>query len=167
MNPVHQKRVAVLIGAVLLYGSMSTLQAAEYCCTCKGQTAGKTLDAGSRALAIGQCSLACSGYTNVTSGKCVTPPPAPVAAPAEAPAPSAAAPASVVLAYKSDDCSGDPLRVTGSTARLDPGLHSFRVDSGNPANAWEKSDYAGVHTEFVGPSMCVSPGFEIQSIKRE
>ena len=156
--------LAGLATLALLCRPISSVQAAEYCCTCKGQTTGKTIDAGSRALAIGQCSLACSGYTNVTSGKCAAPPPAPVAAPTEAPAPSAA-PANVVLAYKSEDCSGDPLRVTGSTAKLQPGIGSFQVDSGNAASAWEKPDYAGLHTEFVGPSICVSPGFEIQSIK--
>jgi hypothetical protein len=166
MYPMHRV-ITVLVtftAAVLLCASMSAVQAAEYCCTCKGQTAGKTIDAGSRAQAIGQCSLECSGFTNVASGKCAAPPPAPVAAPTAAPAPSAAS-SNVVLAYKSEDCSGDSLRVTGSTARLDPGLRSFQVDSGNPANAWEKPDYAGLHTEFVGPSMCVSPGFEIRSIK--
>jgi len=153
----------MLIGAVLLYGSISALQAAEYCCTCKGQTAGKTIDA-SRAQAIGQCSLECGGFTNVASGKCAAPPPAATATPA--PPPSAAS-ANVVFAYKSEDCSGDPLRVTGSTARLDPGLRSFQVDSGSPADAWEKPDYAGLHTDFVGPGICISPGFEIRSIKRE
>ena len=77
--------LAGLATVALLCGPISSVQAAEYCCTCKSQTTGKTIDAGSRALAIGQCSLACSGYTNVTSGKCAAPPPAPVAAPTEAP----------------------------------------------------------------------------------
>ena len=162
MNPIRQVIAALVrfTAAVVLCGSMSAVHAGEYCCTCKGQTAGKTIDA-SRAQAIGQCSLECGGFTNVASGKCAAPPPAATATPA--PPPSAAS-ANVVF-YKSEDCSGDPLRVTGSTARLDPGLRSFQVDSGSPADAWEKPDYAGLHTDFVGPGICISPGFEIQSIK--
>jgi hypothetical protein len=71
----------------------------------------------------------------------------------------------VVLAYKSEDCSGTAARVTGSTARLDSGLRSFLVESGPPASAWEQPDYAGRHTEPVGPSICVAPGFDVRSIK--
>jgi hypothetical protein len=168
MHPFRQV-IATLVrftAAVVLCGSMSAVQAGEYCCTCKGQTAGKTIDAGNRAQAIGQCSLECGGFTNVGSGKCAVPPPAAATATPAAAPPASAAPANVVFAYKSEDCSGDPQSVTGSTARLQ-GIRSFHVDSGNPASAWEKPDYAGLHTEFVGPSICVSPGFEIQSIKRK
>jgi len=86
-----------------------------------------------------------------------------VAAPAAAPVP---APASgVVLVFKSEDCSGDAVRLTGSTARLEPGVRSFQVESGAPASAWAQADYAGPHTEPVGPSMCISPGFEIGSVR--
>jgi len=134
-------------------------QAADYCCVCKDQTAGKTIDAPNRGMAIGQCSLECGGFTNVTSGKCA----------AAAPAPAAAAPAAtagVVQVFGSEDCSGDAARVSSSTPRLgERPARSFRVESGAAASAWEKADYAGLHTEFVGPSICVSPGFDIQGIK--
>jgi hypothetical protein len=71
----------------------------------------------------------------------------------------------VVRAYKSDDCSGDAVRVTGSTANLGSGVRSFAVESGASASAWAQADYAGRHTEPVGPTICVSPGFEIRSIR--
>jgi hypothetical protein len=163
MHPIRHIIAALVsfTAAVVLCGSMSAVHAGEYCCTCKGQTAGKTIDA-SRAQAIGQCSLECGGFTNVASGKCAAPPPAATATPT--PAPSAAS-ANLVFAYTSEDCSGDPLRVTDATAKLQQGIRSFQVDSGSPASAWEKPEYAGLHTEFVGPGICISPGFEIQSIK--
>jgi hypothetical protein len=166
---MNQRHVGVtaflrLLASVLLCGLMAPTQAAEYCCTCKGQTGGKTIDASSRGIAVGQCSFECAAFTNVTSGKCAAPPAAPPAAPATAPS-APAAPTGAVLIYKSGDCSGDPLRVTSSTAQLEKGVGSFQVDSGAPASAWENADYTGRHTEFVGPSICVSPGFDIQSIK--
>jgi hypothetical protein len=71
----------------------------------------------------------------------------------------------VVLVYKSEDCSGAAVRLTGSTARLDPGLRSFSVESGAPASVWAQADYAGSHTEPAGPSICLSPGFEIRSVR--
>jgi hypothetical protein len=144
----------------LLGGLITPAQAGDYCCTCKGEAAGKTIDANNRAIAVGQCSLECAAFTNVTSGKCAAPQTPPTAAP-----PPAAAPTGVVLAYKSGDCSGDPLRITSSAAQLEKGIGSFQVESGAPASAWESASYTGRHTEFVGPSICVSPGFEIQSIK--
>ena len=169
MNATDNSAITALAGVVvaaLLCGPFTAVEAAEYCCTCKGQTTGKTLDAGNRGVALGQCSLECGAFTNVTSGKCSVPAPAPSPAAAPAAAPSTSeAPATVVLAYKSDDCSGEALRVTGSTARLEGRIASFQVDAGAPASAWEKPDYAGRHTELVGPSICVSPGFDIQSIK--
>lgn len=137
-------------------------QSADYCCICKGQAGGKTIEAFNRSLAVGQCSLECGGFTNVTSGKCAAPPAAVPAPAAAAPQPSATG---VVRTYKSDDCSGDPVRLTGSTASLDSGVRSFAVESGASASAWAQANYAGNHTEPVGPTMCVSPGFEIRSIR--
>ena len=167
MNPkqglIHGSTARVLV-AVGLFASAGLVHAAEYCCSCKGQTTGKTIDAPSRAVAIGQCSLECGSFTNVASGKCAAPPPAATPSPAAPPTPRA--PAGVVQAYQSADCSGDPIRVTGSTARLaQSGALSFRVESGASASAWEKPDYAGRGTAPVAPSICVSPGFEIQSIQ--
>jgi hypothetical protein len=137
--------VTRIVAAVGLSAVAGLAQSAEYCCTCQGQTAGKTVEAFNRGMAVGQCSLECGGFTNVTSGKCKAP--------------------GVVLAYKSEDCSGTATRVTGSTAGLDSGLRSFLVESGPPASAWEQPDYAGRHTEPVGPSICVAPGFDVRSIK--
>ena len=156
--------VTRIVAAVGLSAVAGLAQSAEYCCTCQGQTAGKTVEAFNRGMAVGQCSLECGGFTNVTSGKCKAPPPA-ATAPAAAAATPAPAAASVVLAYKSEDCSGTATRVTGSTAGLDSGLRSFLVESGPPASAWEQPDYAGRHTEPVGPSICVAPGFDVRSIK--
>ncbi len=157
-------------GRVLVAALTSVLAApayaADYCCTCKGQASGKTIEGFNRGMAVGQCSLECGAFTNVTSGKCPAPPataPAPAAAPPPAPAPASG----VVLVFKSEDCSGDTVRLTGSAARLEPGLRSFRVESGAPASAWAQADYAGLHTEPVGPSMCISPGFEIASIRQK
>jgi len=178
MNPkqgLTDGSTARVLVAVALLASAGLVHAAEYCCSCKGQTTGKTIDAPSRGVAIGQCSLECGSFTNVASGKCAAPPPAatpspatppPAATPAPAAPPTPRAPAGVVQAYQSADCSGDPIRVTGSTARLaQSGVLSFRVESGASASAWEKPDYAGRGTAPVAPSICVSPGFEIQSIQ--
>jgi len=166
MNPLCHAVTALLrlLATALLCGLVAPIQAAEYCCTCKGETTGKTIDASNRPVAVGQCTLECGSFTNVTSGKCAAPPAAPAAAPAAAP-PATATPTGLVLAYKSGDCSGDPLRVTASAAQLEKGIGSFQVDSGAAASAWENANYTGRHTEFVGPSICVSPGFDIQSIK--
>jgi hypothetical protein len=165
-------KLAVNIGytlaAVALAGLGMEAQSAEYCCVCQGQTAGKTIQAFSRGIAIAQCSLECEGYTNVASGKCApaaaAPAPAPAAPPAaatEPPTPSAG----VVLVYKSEDCSGDALQLSGSVGELGAGLRSFRVESGPAASAWEQAGYAGRHTEPVGPSICLSPGFDVRSIR--
>lgn len=165
--------VPVLV-AVGLLAAAGLLHAADYCCLCKGQTAGKTIGASNRAAAVGQCSLECGNFTNVSSGKCAEPAPAatptpaaaPTATPTPAAAPTSAAAGGVVLAYQSADCSGDPIRVTGSTARVaQSGVLSFQVESGASATIWEKTDYAGRGTAPVGPSICISPGFEIQSIQ--
>lgn len=155
--------VRFLVAAGLL-ASAGMLYAADYCCVCKGQTAGKTIGASSKILATGQCSLECGNFTNASPGKCAEP--AAAATPTPAAAPTAPAGGSVVLAYQSADCSGDPVRVTTSTARVtQSGVLSFRVESGASASVFEKADYAGRGTAPVAPTLCVSPGFEIQSIR--
>jgi len=73
-----------------------------------------------------------------------------------------------VLLFKSPDCSGDPARINASTPNLagqSITARSFAVESGLPASAWEKAEYAGAKTELVGPSICVSPGWEIAGIR--
>jgi quercetin dioxygenase-like cupin family protein len=84
MNPKQRNvvgsAVRVLV-AVGLLASAGVLHAADYCCLCKGETKGKTIGSSNRAIAIGQCTLECGNYTNVSSGKCAEPPPAAVPAP--------------------------------------------------------------------------------------
>jgi hypothetical protein len=149
------------LAAAALSVVAAPVQSAEYCCTCEGQAEGKTIESFNRGMAVGQCSLECGAFTNVTSGKCAPPPAVPTPA-AAAPPPSSTG---VVLIYKSEDCSGGAVRLSASAARLDPGIRSLSVESGAPVSAWAQPDYAGPHTEPVGPSICVSPGFEIRSIK--
>ena len=150
--------------AILLAGFAGLASAADYCCKCKNQAVGKTINAGARFEAVGQCSLECGTFTNVASGQCAAPPPG--ATPTTATTTPAPASGSVVLGYRSVDCSGDPIRVNGSTARLAQSeVWSFQVESGNSATVWEKTDYTGRGTAPVGPSICVSPGFQIQSIQ--
>ena len=151
-----------LAGAALA-GLSAAAQSADYCCVCQGQAAGKTIRAFSRGIAVAQCTLECEDLTDVTPGKCAPAPAAPT--PAAAAAEPSAAAAGVVLVYKSDDCSGDALRLTGSADKLDAGLRSFRVESGPPASAYEQAGYAGRYCEPVGASMCISPGFAIRSIR--
>jgi len=79
-----------------------------------------------------------------------------------------AAVANSVLLYASADCSGKPTKISASTPKLagqSISARSFAVESGQPASVWEKADYSGAKTELVGPSICVSPGWEIASIR--
>jgi hypothetical protein len=156
-----------LLAAAGLLASAGMLHAADYCCVCKRQTAGKTISATSKILATGQCSLECGNFTNASPGKCAEP--APGATPTAAAAPTASAVGgAVVLAYQSPDCSGNPVRVTASTTRVaQSGVLSFQVESGASASVFEKADYGGRGTAPVAPTLCVSPGFEIQSIRMQ
>ena len=131
--------------------------AGDYCCTCKGETSGKSIEAPNRTLASAKCSLQCGDLALVTSGKCVVP------------AAAAAAGTTSVLLFQSDDCSGDPARVSQSTPNLKAagidGIQSMSVESGGPAIGWEKPDFSGRITGYMAPSICVSPGFEIQGVR--
>lgn len=162
-RPIGKLYLQLTLGVALLTAAVSG-QAKDYCCVCEGQTAGKTISSFNQGMAIGQCSMECGSFTNVTAGKCPEPPPA--AAPAPAPAPAPARPTGVVLVYQSEDCSGNPIRVEGSIGRVSTsGLLSFQVESGGPASVFEKPDYAGRGTAPVAGSMCIAPGFEIQSVR--
>ncbi len=167
MKPERERigaTVRLLVAAGLLASAGLLHAAADYCCVCKGQTTGKTINAPSGTIALGQCSLECGNFTKPAPGKCAEA--APTAAPTPAAAPTPPAGGSVVLTYRSADCTGDPIRVTASTARVgQSGVLSFQMESGASASVWEKADYAGRGTAPVGPSLCVSPGFEIQSIR--
>jgi hypothetical protein len=141
----------------------------DYCCVCKGKKKGKDIRAGDDFTAGAQCSLECRRPTRPKPGKCedVLKPEAPVAAPTPAPTPAtAAAPATgTVLLFASDDCSGDATKVSGTTSDLAEGLRSFTVESGGPASVWEEGDFSGRRTQPVGPTLCVSPGWEIGSVR--
>lgn len=161
----HAAGIALIFGATLWPG---LAQAKEYCCTCRGQSAGKTIDADDDKSASFDCTLACKRPTRPKAGACVSAP-APVPAPAATPAPAApAAAAGRVLLFKTEDCTGDAVAVTQSTGRLasaQAGMRSFTVESGAPASVFEKADFGGQHTAPVGPSICVSPGWEIAGIR--
>jgi len=100
MNPKQQRlnvsTVRMLVAAGLL-AAAGAVHAADYCCVCKGKTVGKTINASSHGVAVGQCILACGNFADVASGKCpepapaATPAPTPAAAPTPAPAPTPAA----------------------------------------------------------------------------
>lgn len=161
----HAMGIAFVIGATLVPG---LAQAKEYCCVCRGETAGKTIDADDEMSASFDCSLACKRPTRPKAGACVSAP-APVPAPAAAPAPAApAAETSRVLLFKTEDCTGAAAALTQSTARLSgatAGMRSFSVESGAPASAFEKADFGGQRSAPVGPTLCVSPGWEIAGIR--
>jgi hypothetical protein len=155
--------VAVVLG--LLAGAV---QAADYCCVCRGQTAGKTLSASDELSAGVECSVMCKRPTRAKPGQCAQPS-APAAAPAAA-APSAApAVPNSVLLYASEDCSGDAKSVSASSAKLSDqgitGIRSFSVASGLPAAAFEQPDFAGARSEPVAAGLCVSPGWEVAGIR--
>jgi hypothetical protein len=150
----YQTSISVFVAGLLF---AATAQAGDYCCTCKEETTGKSIEAPNRTLASAKCSLQCGGLALVTSGKCAVP------------APAASAGSTSVLLYKSDDCSGDPARVSQSTPNLKAvgidGIQSMSVESGEAAIGWEKPDFGGRGTGYMAPSICVSPGFEIQGVR--
>jgi hypothetical protein len=45
------------------------------------------------------------------------------------------------------------------------GMRSFSVESGAPASAFEKANFAGQRAGPVAPSVCVSPGWEIAGVR--
>jgi len=73
-----------------------------------------------------------------------------------------------VLLFKSDDCAGDASVLTQSSGQLSgatAGMRSFMVESGAPASAFEKPDFAGQRSAPVGPTVCVSPGWDIAGVR--
>ena len=154
---------------VALAGAWSAMaQAKDYCCVCKGQSTGKAVDADDDFSASLECSLICKRPTKPKDGACEV-----AAAPATpaAPPPAAATPtpsAGRVLLFKSEDCSGAATAVTQSTGQLSgaaAGMRSFSVESGGPAAVFEKPGFGGSRTSPVGPSICVSPGWEIGGVR--
>jgi len=110
MNAEHKHSrwlaARILVAVQLLVGT-ALVHAGDYCCLCKGQTSGTTINASSRAVAIGQCTLECGNFTNVASGKCAEPAPAatpaPSAAPPPTPAPTAAPSVAAAPTYAAPD----------------------------------------------------------------
>jgi hypothetical protein len=151
----------LLAGAALAFAMTASAHAAQYCCPCKsGQP--QTVDASDDLKASFECTVACKRLTVAHPGACEAPAPAPATAPPAAPAAASGG----VLLYKSEDCSGDAVRADKSMARLEGGaFRSFAVESGAPASVFAQADYAGSHTEPVGASICLSPGFDIASVR--
>lgn len=157
-------RAAVAAGLVLaIHGWIGASRADDYCCICRGQSTGKAMTADDEMGATVQCSLICRRPTQPQDGACIAPSVAatPSAMPAATPAP---APAKVLL-YRSDDCSGEALALTQSSAHVPGDMYSFRVESGGPAAAFVQPGFGGAHTAGVGPSHCVSPGWGIAAIR--
>lgn len=140
--------------------------AADFCCRCKDKKSYEIV-ANDELTAGLECSLKCKRPTRAKAGKCEAP--SSSTAPAAAAQPDAAAgKAGSALLYASEDCSGDGKRVTAAAANLGAagiaGTRSYWIESGAAAG-WEKADYAGRKVELVGAGICVSPGFEIGSIR--
>jgi len=153
--------------AVLSLASASAW-ADDFCCVCKGGDKSFNVEAGDKFTAGLECSLKCKLPTRAKAGKCAAPAEAPAASSAPAAAASAAQGNSVKL-FASDDCSGEAKSVSASSARLaDAGMagaRSYEVEAGAAAGVWEKADYAGRKVEMVGAGVCVSPGWEIGSVR--
>ena len=148
-----------VLGMVVWAAVTGTAWADDYCCICKGKPTGKTISASDDLTAGAQCSISCRRPTIPRTGKCE-------AAPAPAPAtPTPAAASGTVLLYASDDCSGDATQLTASNAKVIPGRRSFMVEAGSPASVWQQADYAGARTQPVGAGICISPGWDIGSVR--
>jgi hypothetical protein len=147
-----------LWAALLLALATGWLHAAPYCCPCKGGPA-QSIDVGDDLKASFECTVACKRFTLARPGACE---------PAAAPVPAAAVTtsSSTVLIYRSDDCSGEALKLDKSTAQIEHnGFYSFAVESGGPASVFAQANYAGVRTAPVAPTICISPGFSIASMR--
>jgi quercetin dioxygenase-like cupin family protein len=94
MSSMHKRTSGAAtraLAVIALFAGTGMLHAADYCCLCQGEAGGKTISASNRMMAVGQCTVGCGTYTNVSSGKCAEPPPAATPTPSSAtPAPPAA-----------------------------------------------------------------------------
>ena len=147
----------VVFAALLASSLTGPGWADDYCCICKGKNTGKSISAGDDLSAGAQCTISCRRPTLPRTGKCEAPP-APTAAPA------AAAASGTVLLFASEDCSGDATKVTASTANVTAGMRSFAIDAGS-GSVWQKADYGGARTQPVPAGVCISPGWEIGSVR--
>jgi len=166
MNPALGRFLTRSFTVVALSAAAGTVWADDFCCRCKDK---KTYDveANDELTAGLECSLKCKRPTRAKPGRCEVP--AASTPPAAAAQPDTAAGKGGALAlYSSADCSGDGKRVQASSANLASagisGARSYMVESGAAAG-WEKADFAGRNIEMVGAGVCVSPGFEIGSVR--
>lgn len=155
-------RTIPLLAAGLLSFALGVAQADPFCCECKDNKK-HLLDESNVAVATTKCSLKCRKPTVATKGSCE--------APASAtPAPSSAQPTQsqqstgAVALFKSEDCSGDAVRLKQSEAQLAEGFLSYQVDGGR-VSAHAKANFAGAATQPVVGSLCVAPGWPIGSVK--
>jgi len=142
---------------VLAFGT-SMVYADPYCCPCKGGPA-QTIDVGDDLKASFECTVACKRFTLARPGACES-------AAAPVPAAAAASSGSAVLVYRSENCSGEAVKLDKSTAQLEQNaFYSFAVETGGPASVFAQANYAGVRTAPVAPTICISPGFSILSMR--
>jgi hypothetical protein len=151
----------VIVVALLASGVAGAAGADDYCCICKGKP-GKSISAGDDLTAGAQCSITCRRPTIPKPGKCESAPAA--AAAAAAPTPPAAASGTVLL-FASEDCSGEAIKVTAAAGSVNAGMRSFMLESGAPASVWQKANYDGMRTQPVGAGICISPGWDIGSVR--
>jgi len=169
MNSALGRFLLRLFSAAALWAVAATAWSADFCCQCRDKKL-HAIEASDELTAGVECSIKCKRPTRAKAGKCEAPPAsaAPSAAPSQAAAAAPAAAGSIAL-YASEDCSGDGKRVAVSTASLADagvaGARSMMVEAGGPAGAWEKAQYGGRKLEMVGRGVCVSPGFEIGSVR--
>lgn len=165
----HGKETRALVRALRYVGSVAVAAALswaapgwgkDYCCPCEsGEMI--SVDERNSMMASMKCSLLCKDVTTAVTGQCKV-------AAAE-PAPTQKAGAAEVALFATEDCSGNASAVTASSNDLAPlaadGLYSFQVLSGGPASVWSGTSFSGTRTQPVGPSLCVSPGWRIKSLK--
>lgn len=120
------------------------------------------VDERSSMMASMKCSLLCKDATRAVSGQCQ------VAAAEPAPAQAGGTSGEVML-FTTADCSGNLVTVTASSNDLSSlaadGLYSFQVLSGGPAGVWSDIGFSGTRTFPVAPSLCISPGWQIKSLR--
>jgi hypothetical protein len=167
----NRKSTRVFVRAVRHVGGLTLVAAAvlwtapgwgkDFCCPCGN---GEMISVNERnsMMATMKCSLLCNDATPAVSGQCK------VAAAEPAAAQKAGASGEVEL-FTTDDCSGNAASVAASSNDLSllaaDGLYSFQVLSGGPASVWSGTSFSGTRTEPVAPSLCVSPGWRIKSLK--
>jgi hypothetical protein len=144
-----------MTAAIVLGAFTQCTLADDYCCTCKGKP-GKTISAADELTAGAQCSIQCKRPTLAKAGTCEA---------GSTPAAAPSAQGGSVALFASDDCSGDAMRISGTSATVAAGMRSYMVESGGTASAWQKANYAGAQVQPVGAGSCISPGWDIGSVK--